>query len=186
MPESDKILLFKGMEYDSKHKWWPDHGVRPTCHEGIDICYYGQREKVTGQLSLSTLLPVIEAGKVIAICSDFLGQSVFVEHKREKNCRFVSAYAHIIPQDAICIGHDLAEGGVVGTIADTAGRKNRMPAHLHLTLMRAPLTVSPELYDWNLLCERECVELLNPLSYLHEDEYILLGENPVKTIEMSG
>ena len=158
-----EYYLYPGMEFGSREKWWPDSGLRPTRHEGIDLCYYEVETGKECAFSPKTLVPVMASGRIVAICRDFLGYSLFLDHEYEQRLRFCSIYAHIIPFDLLAVGKRLSAGQTIGTVADTTGRKNRMPAHLHLSLMRVDKHIAPENFDWNLMHGSQ-VDLLDPLK----------------------
>ncbi len=158
-----EYYLYPGMEFGSREKWWPDSGLRPTRHEGIDLCYYKDEKEYA--FSPQTLVPVMASGRIVAICRDFLGYSLFLDHEYEQRLRFCSIYAHIIPFDHLTVGRRLSAGETIGTVADTTGKKNRMPAHLHLSLMRVNKNIAPEKFDWDLMHGSQ-VELLDPLKMI--------------------
>ena len=76
----------------------------------------------------------------------------------------VSVYAHMRPLPDVGPGDDVLAGEVVGTVADTAGRRNRMPAHLHVTIMKIPSELSGLSLDWKFICRSDTVVLFNPLD----------------------
>ena len=167
--------LYSGMEFGSRKKWWPDTGMRPTAHEGIDICYYCDAAGTEKALAIETNVPVMAPGRVVAVCQDYLGYSVFLDHQYEDTLRFLSVYAHIVPHKDIIAGRQLQPGDVVGSIADTTGRKNRMAAHLHITLMQVESSVSPEEYDWDLINRSRRSQLIDPLKMIATEKITLLS-----------
>lgn len=160
------FCFYPGMLYRSEDKWWPDSGIRATLHEGVDICYYLDSTGVEQQITPSTKIPVVEQGELFCFCRDFLGHSVFVDHGISGPSRFLSVYAHIVPFRHLVAGQKVGPGDVVGKVVDTAGRKNRMPAHVHISLMRIPRSVSAQLLDWNFICISNQVELIDPMSMI--------------------
>ena len=156
-------LFYPGMLFGSREKWWPDTGSRPTAHEGLDICYFTDGLGRDRQFDPAVKVPVMAAGTVIAVCDDFLGRSVFLEHL---SGGMISVYAHIIPLKTIGPGSGISEGGVIGRVADTTGRKNRMPAHLHVTVMKIPEGLPGEQLNWNFICGSGRVKLFDPLTVL--------------------
>jgi hypothetical protein len=163
--------FYHGMTYGTREKWWPDTGERPTAHEGLDICYYTDRLGGDRQFTPDIKIPVMTAGTVLAICDDFLGRSVFIAHNAEQ---LISAYAHIVPFSNILPGYRVSAGEVIGTVADTAGRKNRMPAHLHITIMKAPEDLAGVHLDWRYICNAGRATLLDPLEMLFCPCYSIL------------
>lgn len=159
-------ILYPGMEFRSDVKWWPDNGRRPTLHEGLDICYYYDAQRNEQAITPEFKVPVMASGSIFNICKDYLGYTVFFDHEHQQSFRFLSVYAHIIPYRDINIGDNLDVGSIIGTVADTTGRKNRMPAHLHVSLMHVIHEVSAEKFDWDLMCYSKQASLIDPLSMI--------------------
>ena len=172
--------FYPGMLFRSLDKWWPDSGLRSTNHEGLDICYYtdslGKEQKFTPQISI----PAMASGRIFASCHDFLGQSLFIDHGVFGSLRFLSVYAHIVQHRHIMVGQKVKVADVVGVIADTTGRKNRMPAHVHLSLMRIPESVSFDMLDWNYICNSDEVELVDPVLMFRCERVRIQTKNPWK------
>jgi len=175
--------FYPGMLFGSRDKWWPDTGMRPTAHEGIDICYYTDGAGRDRGFSPRIAIPIMASGRTFAVCRDFLGHSVFIDHGVHDSHRFLSVYAHIVPHRQVIIGRTIQAGDVVGTVADTTGRKNRMPAHVHISLMRIPQTMAGDMLDWKYICSPGQVELIDPLSLLECDHVAIHLGNPWKQQE---
>jgi len=179
-----RLYLYPGMEFRSEIKWWPDTGMRPTPHEGVDICYYidstGEECRVTPEFRV----PVMATGRILAISKDYLGETVFLDHQYEQPLRFLSIYAHITPLPDLKTGDQVCAGDVIGTVADTAGKKNRIPAHLHISLMIITKAVPAEKLDWNMISYPEDAELIDPLRMLDTKKIEFLSRNHWK--EMFG
>jgi len=177
LAEASVFILYPGMEYASYEKWWPDRGMRPTPHEGIDFCYYvdasGREQAVVPGLRV----PVMASGSVAAICGDYLGHTLFLDHGCDGRGRFLSVYAHIVPDSGVEQGQHLSPGEVIGGIADTGGRKNRMPAHLHFTLMEVPENVALTMFDWDLINRSKKSELLDPLELIDSERTMRRSDN---------
>jgi hypothetical protein len=170
-----EFYLYPGMEFQSPVKWWPDSGMRPTLHEGIDFCYFGTSSGEEKVFSQEISVPVMTAGKIVAICPDYLGYTVFFDHLYGMDLRFLSIYAHIIPRQTLRTGQHLQGGKVIGHVADTTGRKNRMPAHLHLSIMQVDREVTEEMLTWDLICNSARGTLVDPLEVIGR-EYISMRE----------
>jgi hypothetical protein len=177
--------FYPGMLFGSRDKWWPDTGLRPTAHEGIDICYYTDGAGRDQRFSPRIAVPVMASGRTFAVCRDFLGHSVCIDHGVDNFHRFLSVYAHIVLHRQVSIGQTVQAGDVVGTVADTTGRKNRMPAHVHLSLMRIPQTMQGDMLDWKYICSSDQVELVDPLSMLDCDQVAIHSGNPWKGREQA-
>lgn len=165
-----KYHLYPGMQFRSTKKWWPDAGRRLTPHEGVDLCYYTCDDGAEKTFTPDILVPVLAPGKIYAICDDFLGQTVFLDHEFDTATRFLSVYAHIVPLKTTVIGKRMQKGEVIGSLADTSGRKNRMPAHLHLSILRVEKDLQPRDFSWELICNLACGELLDPLEVIQADK----------------
>ena len=172
--------FYPGMLFRSRDKWWPDTGTRPTAHEGIDICYYTDSYGREQSFSPRIAIPVMASGQTFAVCRDFLGHSVFIDHGVDDFHRFLSVYAHIVLHRQVHIGQTVRTGDVVGTVADTTGRKNRMPVHVHISLMRIPRTVPHDRMDWTYICSSDQIDLIDPLSMLDCDQVAVHSGNPWK------
>ena len=170
----DTWLFYPGMTFGSLEKWWPDTGNRPTAHEGLDICYYSDRSGMNLQFDPGVRVQVMTTGTVLAVCDDFLGRSVFLEHHSDYPDKLVSVYAHIVPYSSIIPGYKVAEGEVIGTLVDTTGRKNKMPVHLHVTIMKIPIGLSGEHLDWNFICNFCRETLFDPLKMMYCNSYRML------------
>ncbi len=172
-----RLYLYPGMEFRSEIKWWPDKGKRVTPHEGVDVCYYidstGEECRVTPDFRV----PVMAPGKILAISKDYLGETVFLDHQYEQRSRFISIYAHITPLPDLKIGDTVCAGDVIGTVADTTGKKNRIPAHLHISLMTIARAVPVETLDWHMISYPEDAELIDPLKMLDTKKIELKSKN---------
>lgn len=162
------FVLYPGMEFGSREKWWPDRGIRPTPHEGIDFCYYTNSEGLENSVTSSFRVPVLSDGRILMICKDYLGYTVFLEHMCQDSLRFLSIYAHLIPNREISRGDRLHAGEVIGCVADTTGRRNRMPAHLHLSFIQVKTSIPAEQYDWDLICYSQRKQLVDPMIFLED------------------
>lgn len=167
-----QLILYPGMEFRSTIKWWPDVGKRTTSHEGIDICYFINQKSDEIQVSTEFCVTPFIPGKIQAICKDYLGRTVFIENGGDENHLLISAYAHITPCHQVRVGKCVESAEVLGKLADTSGRKNRMPSHLHLTFMRVHKEVKPDEYNWSLICDSKKVELIDPLDCLENQRVV--------------
>lgn len=181
-----EFYLYPGMEFQSPVKWWPDSGIRPTLHEGIDFCYFRTTSGEEKAFSPEICVPVMTAGKIVAICRDYLGYTVFFEHLYKMDQRFLSIYAHIVPRQDVHTGQHLQGGEIIGQVADTAGRKNRMPAHLHLSIMQIDQEVTEEMLTWDLICNSERGRLIDPLEEIDTKQITMRKHNHWKEEALKG
>ncbi len=177
------FCFYPGMLFKSREKWWPDSGIRPTEHEGVDICYYIDKNGKEQKFTPNTKIPVMAEGEVFAFCKDFLAHSVFIDHGISDSLRLLSVYAHIVSLPNLAIGQEVKAGEVVGMVADTTGRKNRIPAHVHISLLRLPLTVPADMLDWNYICHSDQVSLIDPLSMITSEAVKIKTNNHWKKKE---
>lgn len=186
LADDTSFILYPGMEYASYEKWWPDAGMRPTPHEGIDFCYHVDASGHERAVAPGLRIPVMAPGIIAAICKDYLGHTLFVDHGCARQRRFLSVYAHIVPDGGVEVGRRLSAGEVIAGVADTSGRKNRMPAHLHFTLMEVPENVALATFDWDLINRSKSSKLLDPLEMIDSEKIIRRGDNHWKKKVLGG
>ena len=155
-------LFNDGMLFGDVLCWWSESlKNRSTPHEGIDLFSY-QGLSVQGNLShimVGDNVPALIGGQVVAICHDFLGQSVFIAV--EPTIILVMAHLEI----SVYIGSVVQFGTVVGQISP--GNKV-VPGHLHVSILEVKdveTLLSPALSWPYLLANKEC-NFVNPLSCL--------------------
>ena len=100
------------------------------------------------------------------ICQDYLGQTVFLDHLRDSPLLFLSIYAHIVPNNTLLVGQRVQAGDIIETLADTTERKNRMPAHLHLSIMEVDKGVAATQFTRDLICSSRRGSLIDPLQII--------------------
>lgn len=162
----DSWLFCPGMLFNSPQKWWGDHGRRDFPHEGIDLCLYRDRTKRTLRLDEKSRIPVMHAGVVKAIFTDYLGKAVIIEHElpESENGRFLSVYAHTAPRADVKIGARVKEGDIIGNIAGTGNSKARIIPHLHLSLGLPSPSLNYDPFVWNIMRNPDLITLLDPLG----------------------
>lgn len=159
--------------------------MRPTNHEGIDICYYTDGNGKKQQLAPQTKIPVMAGGRVFSLCPDFLGHTVYLDHEISGSCRLLSVYAHILPDSHIHPGRRLEKAEVIGMIADTAGRKNRMAAHLHLSILTIPYEITATMLNWQFICNSSQINLIDPMTMIECDMVKIYQKNKAKEEELA-
>ncbi|MBF0379135.1 MAG: hypothetical protein HQK72_16890 [Desulfamplus sp.] len=192
--EAIEWLFYSGMLFGSKSKWWADWGERYTQHEGIDITFYrtlkrDNFEDIGGGSNIKmfdakTKVPVIADGKILNICTDFLGQSVIIEHlplinRRELSFKIkqgqseqstmVGIYSHIKADQNLECGMAVSKGDIIGTVADTSMRKSKIPPHLHISIAEISRLIPFEELNWNLFGNSDNhpdkVKFFNPINF---------------------
>ncbi|MBN2238168.1 MAG: hypothetical protein JW712_00200 [Dehalococcoidales bacterium] len=161
-------LFLPSMVFGAEEKWWGDKGKRDSVHEGVDILWYRDACGAVKTLAAGTKIPAIFPGKVERVIRDFLGVSVFVSHdyRADGYCLF-TVYGHTQPVPGITVGRMLAEGDIIGIVADPAERKLTVLAHLHVSVVWVPESLPVAEYDWDTFSNREKVILIDPLEVLH-------------------
>jgi murein DD-endopeptidase MepM/ murein hydrolase activator NlpD len=166
-----------GMQFNSPHKWWGDHGQRDFPHEGVDFCLYEDRSGQVHRLDEKTRIPVMADGVVRAMFKDYLGQAVIVEHDDvQGGGTYLSIYAHTLPQEDLRCGHAVRAGDIIATIADTRHSKAKILPHLHLTLGRPAPELIYENFVWNIMRDPDRVTLLNPMDAIDGPWRVLRSE----------
>ena len=155
-----------GMLFAAERTWWGREAARIRIHEGLDICLFVDGSGVCRSLAAGTMIPVILAGKVLAVFADFLGHSIVVAHSlKQGGRRLCSVYAHVLPEAGIKPGHRCQEGEVIARIAPNL--KPAPPVHLHLTTFwlagRAPQATR---WSWSLIGDLASIRLCDPLEFI--------------------
>ena len=119
------------MMFTARQKWWGDHGVRPTEHEGVDFTAFLDDDKREHRLEAGLLVPPLFNGKVVQIIDDLLGRTIIIDHAiRDRDGLILHAfYAHLTPQPTISRGTVIETASILGTIAPGT----TCPAHLHIS-----------------------------------------------------
>ena len=159
-----------GMRFFERAAWWRDGAERGGAHEGLDICFYRTGDGRRLNLGAGARVPVIYPGAVVSVVDDFLGVSLFVAHDR-RDClgrQLHTIYGHIRPRPGLAPGSILGDGDAVGTIADTSGKRNTVPPHLHLTLALIR-DCGPARPDWESLRDPNRARLLDPMPIMSVD-----------------
>jgi hypothetical protein len=165
-------VFYPGMLFQARTQWWGDRRERKTFHEGLDFCFYRDRESNLIPLNAGARIPVIGAGAVERIMDDFLGQTVVIEHS-SSSCgkRILTLYGHTAPNGELCTGRRVGEGDVIGTIAAPRESERAAPAHLHISLFQAPRELSYESINWQSI-HRLALEMLDPLPVLDSPYFL--------------
>ncbi len=156
----------KEMLFNATDKWWGDFGRRDFPHEGVDFCLYGDRSGRIRRLGAGTHIPVMHDGVVRAVFKDYLGQAVIIEHAVEgaPEGKYISAYAHTLPEKGIRPGAAVRRGDLIATIADTRSSKAKILPHLHLSLGRISPKLRYENFVWNIMRDPVLVTLVDPIE----------------------
>jgi hypothetical protein len=168
--------FLRGMLFDAEDGWWGSLKKRDRLHEGLDLCLYTDGQGRSHNLGSGAKIPVIYSGRVVKIDGDFLGKSIYVKHDfRDGSGNFLySVYGHTNPRPDIDTKVAISEGEVVGTIAETRGKRIEPPPHLHVSLVWASESLPVADLTWTTISAREAVKPIDPLRFLALP-YVLLG-----------
>jgi hypothetical protein len=151
-------LFASGMLFGARAKWWGDGGERSIPHEGIDLKYYRNIEGKTSSIGPETKIPVTFTGTVVAVIDDFLGKSIFIKHTQ---------YHNAAPGPEIHPGMVFEETHIIGNIANTSGRRQNIPCHLHVSAGWIPDSLPLQDINWETIADPESgVILVDPLLLL--------------------
>lgn len=153
-----KSWIFEpGMAYGDLNFWWPTHvQKRPRAHEGIDFFCYEDGEGKRHFLTRS-LLPAPCSGRVVALCPDFLGHSVFVRPENMADQRRVVVFAHIVSH--VKVGQRVELGDIVGTVG---AAKGEVPGHLHVSSLVGDMADLPVKLSWPALLGQSKLQFCCP------------------------
>ena len=161
----DGWIFHHGMLFQSPAKWWGDFGYRHAPHEGLDILLYRTPIGSVERIGTDTLVPVVKDGYTVNICDDFLGRSLVLEDPELSGSGFrvLWVYAHLEIMPGIYTGTALKKGSIAATPASTAGKKSKIAAHLHLSVLEVPSSIPAKELDWNLFGNPDSpIRLINP------------------------
>jgi murein DD-endopeptidase MepM/ murein hydrolase activator NlpD len=166
-PEDFQNWVFrKEMLFGATDKWWGDFGQRDFPHEGVDFCLYADHSGRIGRLKAGTRIPVMHDGVVRAVFKDYLGQAVIIEHEvhGDPHGKYISAYAHTLPEKGMQPGKTVRRGDLIATIADTRNSKAKILPHLHLSSGRISPKLRYENFVWNIMRDADLVALRDPMA----------------------
>ena len=179
----NRWVFCPGMLFNSTDKWWGDQGRRNTPHEGLDLCFYQDREDTIVRLDELTKVPVIYDGMVVRIIDDFLGKSLIIEHffSDGHDNKLCTIYGHTIPADNLHVGKIVRAGDVIATLADPGTSKTNIFPHLHISLGWTSKEISYDGLDWGNIGAPNTVTLLDPLQVIDWHYLILAREKCEKS-----
>jgi hypothetical protein len=163
-----KWVFLPGMLFNSSTQWWGDKKPRATLHEGLDLCWFENSTGEVRALNGHIKIPAALAGNIRKIDNDYLGQSIFISHEMfaERQGQLYTIYGHTNPGAAIAAPGWVAEGEIIGVIADLPGRKTTLPPHLHITVAWVPAFFPLEQLTWQNISSDRRITLLDPLLFL--------------------
>ena len=161
-------IFYPGMLFHNTEAWWTDNNLRPTPHEGIDLCFYRDNAGQVRRIDSETKIPVTYNGEIVHIHDDFLGKSIYVKHSinnKSKNTLH-TIYGHTIPQDHCVTGKRVREGDIITEIAALSKDSNVLP-HIHITMAWIHESLPCKKLNWNTIWTSKSVTLCNPLDHIN-------------------
>lgn len=168
-------LFLPGMLFLAREKWWTGGSLRSTVHEGLDFCYYRNKDNQTCILGQFAHVPIIYPGVIISILDDFLGKSVFVAHHIFDNSgsQLHTLYGHLVPDKNCSPGVLLGNKNIVGAVADASRKKSGIPSHLHISVAWIPQSFGQEELNWQSLRKSNSISLIDPLTIISPDYSVI-------------
>jgi hypothetical protein len=163
-----KLVFLPGMLFNATEQWWGDRRPRAAPHEGLDLCCFEDTDGEIRRFAGSIKIPAAFAGRIEKIDNDFLGKSIFVSHEifDEKYGQLYIIYGHTEPVAALQASGSVAEGEIIGVIADRPGRPPALLPHLHITVAWVPVRYPLEQLTWQHIGTDRRITLLDPLLIL--------------------
>jgi hypothetical protein len=161
--------FYPGMLFLSRDTWWGNGGMRDRPHEGVDLCFYKDREGIIHHLTDTPVaIPVLYEGTLVHLVEDYIATSLFVLHDiyDTKGNQLYTIYGHTDPSEELTQGASVKEGSIIATIADAGKKKAKMSSHLHLSIAWIPPSYPPERLNWKSLADQDTVLLVNPLPVI--------------------
>lgn len=171
----EEWIFCPGMLFNALDKWWGDHEKRDRPHEGLDLCLYRDRWNGIRRLKQKAKIPAIHDGVVVGILSDFLGESLIVEHDihNSSDIRFCSIYGHTNPSGDLRIGTVVRGGDIIASLAGAPQSRSHIFPHLHLSFGWIQRGVSYDKLDWETIGSPNMITLVDPLLVIDFDHMSL-------------
>ena len=161
--------FYPGMLFFSRERWWGNGGMRNRPHEGVDFCFYKDREgRIHYAPDRALEIPVLYEGTVVHLVKDYIGTSLFVLHDiyDTNGNQLCTIYGHTDPSEGIRSGVAVKEGRIIATIADAGKTKAKMSSHLHLSIAWIFPDYPHEGLNWKSLVDQDTALLVNPLPVI--------------------
>ena len=161
-------IFYPGMLFHDTEAWWTDNGVRPTPHEGIDLCFYRDSTGQERRIDSGTKIPVMYTGDIVHIHDDFLGKSIYVKHSMNNKSgdTLHTIYGHTAPVTNYNAGKTVCEGDIIATVSPSSS-ESKTPAHVHITIAWLPRDISYNRLNWISINNPDIATLCNPLDYIN-------------------
>ncbi|MHC4321546.1 MAG: hypothetical protein ACYST3_04650 [Planctomycetota bacterium] len=160
-------IFYPGMSFQDMEAWWTDNGLRPTPHEGIDLCFYRDNTGQVRRISNGTKIPVMYAGDIVHVHDDFLGKSIYVKHSiNDKSGNALhTIYGHTIPWNHHDTRKRVREGDIIAEISALSENSKILP-HIHITMAWIHESFPCKKLNWDTIGNSRFVTLCNPLEHI--------------------
>lgn len=165
----DEWVFVPGMMFQAPDKWWGNRSRRNTPHEGLDLCFYRDRQNRIRHLKERIQIPAMFAGVVVKILDDFLGKSVIMEHALPDNedITLFTILGHTQPAAGLEVGSSFHQGDIIATVAGPGRSKAGITRHLHISIGFPSKMISYDSLNWELIGKPNVVSLFDPLSAIN-------------------
>ncbi|MBC8552948.1 MAG: hypothetical protein H8D23_25260 [Candidatus Brocadiales bacterium] len=160
-------VFYPGMLFQNMEAWWTDNGLRPTPHEGIDLCFYRDNAGKVRRIDNGTKIPVMYTGDIVHTHDDFLGKSIYVKHSiNDKSGNALhTIYGHTIPRNLHDTKKRVRQGDIIAEVAAVPENSKVLP-HIHITMAWIPESLPCKRLNWGTIWTSRSVTLCNPLEYI--------------------
>ena len=160
-------IFYPGMLFQNMEAWWTDNGLRPTPHEGIDLCFYRDNAGKVRRIDNGTKIPVMYTGDIVHTHDDFLGKSIYVKHSiNDKSGNALhTIYGHTIPRNLHDTKKRVRQGDIIAEVAAVPENSKVLP-HIHITMAWIPESLPCKRLNWGTIWTSRSVTLCNPLEYI--------------------
>ena len=160
-------IFYPGMLFQETEAWWTDNNLRPTPHEGIDLCFYKDNTGQVRRINSGTNIPVTYTGEIVHIHDDFLGKSIYVKHSMNNKSGSIlhTIYGHTTPKKHCVMGKRVHEGDIIAEVAPISENSKVLP-HIHITMAWISESLPCKKLNWDTIWTSKSVILCNPLDHI--------------------
>ncbi len=164
----ERFVFYPGMLFASRDKWWGRPGHRHARHEGIDLCFLETGSGEGFRLDSEVFVPMAGEANVVHIMDDFLGRTVIASRAvaEAEGRELLTVYAHIRPEEGLCVGDRIADGRMFARIAPVENPRIPLPAHLHISMAWADQLPERRHWSWKLFNQLSSGCFLDPLKWM--------------------
>ncbi|KHE90653.1 MAG: hypothetical protein SCABRO_03609 [Candidatus Scalindua brodae] len=147
--------------------WWTDNGLRPTPHEGVDLCFYRDNAGKVRRIDNGTKIPVMYTGNIVHTHDDFLGKSIYIKHNINDKIgnALHTIYGHTTPRNRHDTEKRVREGDIIAEVAAVPENSKVLP-HIHITMAWIHKSLPCKKLNWDTIWTSQSVTICNPLEYI--------------------